>query len=210
VYLAGCSFFLYVLDYGAIYWAEQHLSAGVTSIFFATFTVFVVIWSKLLDHSERLQWQKFPGLLLGILGILTVFYDQLINTNFNNLVMLASLSVVLGAAGGALAIVIIKKHLSQTDIYTLTLYQMLIGVCYLFTIGLLVEDVDRIRCDWQVVSAVVYLAVIGSASAFLLYYKLLKKMNAVTLALIIYITPLVALLADYIAFDERISVRVEI
>ena len=45
-YLAVSGFLAYVMDYGLIYWGEQHLSAGVTSIFFATFSIFTALFAS--------------------------------------------------------------------------------------------------------------------------------------------------------------------
>jgi len=48
---------------------------------------------------------------------------------------------------------------------------------------------------------------IGSALAFVLYYRLLQSMSAVTISLIIYVTPLVALVGDFLLFDKTIALR---
>jgi drug/metabolite transporter (DMT)-like permease len=103
------AFLMYVLDYGFVYWGEQYLTAGVTSIFFATFTLFTTIWSNFLFKSEHFRWNTFGGIVIGFIGIMIVFYDQLLATDFNVMVIWGSLAIIVGAASGAMAIVIIKK-----------------------------------------------------------------------------------------------------
>jgi hypothetical protein len=49
--------------------------------------------------------------------------------------------------------------------------------------------------------------ILASAAAFVVYYKLLKQMSAVSLSFTIYIIPLVALSADYLFYGEVLHLR---
>jgi len=196
---------MYVLDYGFIYWGEQYLSAGVTAIFFATFPLFTGIWTTFLLRSERFHWNKFIGLLLGLTGVTIVFFDQLLLTQFDRNVMQGAGAIVAGAAGGAMSVVLIKKHLFKVNPVSLSFHQMAQGVLFLLFFSLLLEDHHGIHISLRVMSAVIYLGAAGSALAFALYYWLLQEWSAITLSLIIYITPLVALVVDYLVFGEVIQ-----
>lgn len=201
------AFLMYPLDYGLIYWAEQYIAAGVAAIFFATFPLFTCIWTNFLFRNESFHWNTFIGLFIGFTGIVIVFYDQLTATHFNRLVLLASSAVILSAAGGAMSLVIIKKYLTRMNPITLTFHQLYIGVLFLFLIGFAIEDIHHIRLANQVIASVIYLGIVGSAFAFVLFYRMLQKMKATSLSLIIYITPVVALIADVLVFKEIIPIR---
>ncbi len=206
-YILLSAFFMYVLDYGFIYWGEQYLTAGVTAIFFATFPIFTGIWATFLFRSEKFRLNKFLGLLLGFAGIFIVFYDQLLQTRFDTAIILGTAAVVLGAAGGAMAVVIVKKYLDAVNSVTLSFYQMLTGVLFLVSIGLITENPETIRMTPRVWAAVIYLGGVGSAFAFALYYWLLKQVSAITLSLIIYVTPIIATMVDFLVFGEIIHLR---
>lgn len=199
------AFLMYVLDYGLIYWGEQYLSAGVTAIFFATFPLFTGIWATFLFRSEKFYWNKLSGLILGLLGVIIVFLDQLLLTQFDKGVIQGAAAILLGAAGGAMSLVLIKKHLSGVNPVSLSFHQMAQGVIFLLFFSLIVENHQQIHLSLRVISAVVYLGAVGSALAFGLYYWLLQEWSAITLSLIIYITPLVALLVDYLVLGEIIQ-----
>jgi drug/metabolite transporter (DMT)-like permease len=198
---------MYTLDYGLIYWGEQYLSAGVTAIFFATFPLFTGIWATFLFKSEAFHFNKFAGLMLGILGIIIVFMDQLLITEFNIQVILGGVAIIVGAAGGAMSVVLIKKYLSGLNPVVLSFHQMLQGVLFLFFFGILLESDRPIEFSPRIIAAVAYLGILGSAIAFALYYWLLQNWSAITLSLIIYITPVIALFIDYLMFGEIIHVR---
>jgi drug/metabolite transporter (DMT)-like permease len=201
------AFLMYALDYGLIYWGEQYLSAGVTAIFFATFPLFTGIWATFLFKSEVFHFNKFAGLLLGLAGITLVFLDQLLITQFDLQVILGGLAIIIGAAAGAMSVVLIKKYLSGLNPVVLSFHQMLQGVIFLFFFGILLEHDRTLNFSPRIISAVVYLGILGSAIAFALYYWLLQNWSAITLSLIIYITPLIALIVDYFMFGEVIHLR---
>jgi drug/metabolite transporter (DMT)-like permease len=136
-----------------------------------------------------------------------IFYDQLLLTNYELLVIFAIIAVIVSAAAAAYSTLIVKKHLSHISTAPLTLHQMFWGLLSLFIISLAFGETANININWQVASAVLYLGAVGSAVAFVLYYWLLKKISAITLSFIIYITPVVAIFADWLIFDEKIALK---
>jgi drug/metabolite transporter (DMT)-like permease len=198
---------VYTLDYGLIYWGEQYISAGVAAIFFATFPLFTALFTNFLFRHEHFKADRFIGLAIGFLGIVLVFYDQLARTQFSRAVLLGSLAVIIGAASAALSLVIVKKYLPALSPLTLTFHQLWIGGLTLLGIGMGFEDMSSIHLTPRIISAILYLGVAGSALAFVLWYWLLQKTSTITVSLIIYITPIVALIGDLVFFREIIPLR---
>ena len=201
------SILLYLFDYGLIYWGEQYLYAGVTAIFFATFPIFTGLISNFVLKNEPFQWSRFAGLLLGFGGILTIFQDQLLMTDFHPMIVWASAGIVLSALAGALSIVIVEKHLAEIKPVPLTLHQMIWGIVALGAAAGWRGEFGAINFTLPAMLAVFYLGIFGSAVAFVSYYSLLKRMSAITLSFIIYITPVVALLTGWYFLDETITWR---
>ncbi|MCP4155050.1 MAG: DMT family transporter, partial [bacterium] len=198
---------MYVLDYGLLFWGEQFISAGVTSIFFSTYALFTALLSNFVFKNEPFSWKKFNGLMVGFAGILIIFYDQLFITQFNLKVTLAVIAVLGAAMGAALATVVVKKYLSKMNVVKLSFYQMFLGTIYLGLLALFLDDFNRIQMNARVFIAVAFMGVIASAVAFVIYYDLLSRMSAVSLSFIIYVIPLVALAADYIIYGEVLTLR---
>ena len=198
---------LYPVDYGLIYWSEQHLAAGVTAIFFATFPLFMSIFSNFVFKNETFNKWKFGGVIIGLSGVVLIFYDQLLLTNYELLVIIAIIAVIVSAAAAATSTLIVKKHLNHVATAPLTLHQMLWGIIFLFIISFFMGETTDITINLQVAGAVLYLGAFGSAVAFVLYYWLLKKLSAITLSFIIYITPVIAIIADWLVFGETIALK---
>ena len=96
-----------------------------------------------------------------------------------------------------MSVVMVKKFLTKIEPISLTLNQMIYGVISLFLLSILFENYNYIQINLRVGVAVLYLGLIGSAVAFALYYWLLQELSAVTLSLIIYITPMLYQLFYY-------------
>ena len=193
----------YAFDYGLIYWAEQHLSAGVTAILFATFPIFTGLFSRWLLPGERLGFGVFVGLLLGFLGVFVTYSDGLRVAASGEALTAATAAVVVGAAGGALATVLIKRDLGGLHPVSLTLWQMIFGSSGLIAFAVLVDDPPGAIPGWPALFGLVYLGVVASALAFTLYYWLLAHSRAVSVSTMIFVTPVVALELEFYLIDAE-------
>lgn len=196
---------LYIFDYGLIYWGEQYLSSGVTAVFFATFPLFTALVANFVFHNEAFNKVKFFGVMMGFLGTAIVFYDQLLITRFDNLIILASVAIIISALATAFSTLIIKHYLSDIEAIALTFHQMVYGTLMLLAISLILGELPRVEFRWEALAAIGYLGVIGSALAFVLYYRLLQQMSAITTSYIIYFTPIVALIIGWLFLGEAIT-----
>lgn len=205
--LLATAFLMYVMDYGMIYWGEQYLSAGVTAILFSTFAIFTALQSNFLFKNEAFSPKRFIGLLIGFSGVVLVFYDQVVSTHFDLMVILASLAILVSAVSAAMSTVIVKKYLPRMNAIQITFHQLAWGTVFLGILGLALEDPSSIHLSTRALTSVLYMGIVASAAAFVLYYNLLSQMSAISLSLIIYIIPVVALLSDYFFFGELLSIR---
>jgi drug/metabolite transporter (DMT)-like permease len=196
---------VYVCNYGLIYWAELHLSAGTTALYFSTFPIFTSLLSNFLFRVERFQTFLYLGLLLAMSGVGVVFYDASNRDVASLTTLLATGAILISAASGAVSSLIVKTRLISISPVTLTFTQMAAGTGGLIGFGLLSGEAAHVSPNTQNLLAVVYLGVVSSAVAFVLYYWLLQRMSAVNLSLFVYITPLVAIASDWILLGQTLS-----
>ena len=196
---------IYGIDYGLVYWSEQYLSAGVTAILFTTFPFFVAVFSHLVLKSEALGFNIYVGLLLGFAGVAATSYDEFFEEAPEGKVLVATFAVIVSAAAGALATVITKKHLTGIHPGSLALNQTALGATLLFLVALLRGEFGEATWGANALVGLVYLGVIASALAFTLFYWLLQRTSAVTLASMIFILPIVAVICEWIIYGEMIT-----
>ena len=197
------TFFSFVFPFGLVYWAEQFVPTGLSSVLFAVNPFFVVLFSYFLISSERIGFFKFTGIILGFAGILVIFSDTF-NLDFSSYT-LGMIAIILSASFQALNSVFIKKYGGHLHPVSMNFIPMLIGGIILSVSGLFLEDTGIIKFDSTALLSVLYLAIFGSIVTFTSFYWLLKRISVVILSLIAFITPVIALFLGWIFFSEQLS-----
>ncbi len=197
-------FLQFFLNYGLLFWGEQHITSGLAAVLQATIPAFGLILARIYV-GEQITGLKIISILLGLLGVAIIFREQLFVNG--QLALFGSLAVVIGAFGAAYASVLTKaKGLAQHPA-SLVFGQMLIGHIPLWLVGYWTEGNPlNFSWTWQAVICVLYLAIIGSIVAFWLYYWLLSKIDVTKAMMIALVTPLVAVFVGSF-FDETLEIE---
>lgn len=191
--------------YGAVYWGEQYLAAGLTAVLFAIYPLLVALLAARALSDEPLSIRKVAGILVGFAGVGVIFLDDVSLSHPR--APIAAAVVLLSPLAGAVSSVGIKKFGAQIHPYTLSTLPMLYGGVTLLGLSAWTEDWDHVRWSASVVAALLYLTVFGSVLAFVTYYTLLRRVAVSRLALISYMFPVVALLLDVLFVGERFGPR---
>jgi drug/metabolite transporter (DMT)-like permease len=118
-------------------------------------------------------------------------------------------AVLLGSpVASALGNVAVKRWGRGIHPLSLSAVPMGLAVLVLGPLGLVAEAGREITFDTPSVLALLYLAVIGSAVTFMLYYWLLQRLPATSLSLITYATPVVAVTVGTLLLDEPFTPRI--
>ncbi len=195
-------FFMYGFSYMLVYRAEVYISSSLTAFLFASFPFFVAGFSLFMLKEERLKPIGWVGLMIGFLGIFLVFYDSLAQSSF---VTMGVFLAILGAAVASFGTVYIRAYLREYPIALLVELQMLAGAVLIVIMALIFEPISSFKITTNSISALLYLAVFGSIIAFLGYYWLLKKIEAIKVAQIAFITPFVAFALGYLVRFETFN-----
>lgn len=180
----------FFFNYGLLFWGEQFITSGLAAVLQAVIPAFGLILARFL-LGEEITTVKVVSILLGLLGVTVIFYEQL-SLN-GTLALLGSLAVVVGAFGASLASVLTKAKLQGINPANVIFWQMLIGQIPLWIIGLSLEgSPTKFNWTWQALICILYLAIIGSIIAFWLYYWLLSKIDVTKAMMVAFVTPLVA------------------
>ncbi|MFZ0456110.1 MAG: EamA family transporter [Ignavibacteriaceae bacterium] len=198
------TFFSFVFPFGLVYWAEQFVPTGISSVLFAINPFFVLLFSYFLISSEKIGFFKFSGIILGFAGILIIFSDTF-NLDFSAYT-LGMIAIILSASLQALNSVFIKKYGGHLHPISMNFIPMLFGGIILTVLGFFLEDMAKVKFDSTALFAVLYLAVFGSIITFTSFYWLLKRISVVILSLIAFITPVIALFLGWIFFSEQLSI----
>src|SRR5258708_26540590 len=94
------------LNYGLVFWGEQHISSGLAAVLQSTFPTFGLVIAHFYLPQERITGLKVIGVLMGSVGIAVIFSDQL--SVAGHMAPLGSIALVLIAFFGAYGNVLVK------------------------------------------------------------------------------------------------------
>ena len=191
------------INYSLIFWAEQHITSGLTAVLQALISVFGLPLAWIFLPSERITKAKLLAVALGMSGVIVIFSDQLRVQSW--LAFAACASVVVSAYTAAQASILVKARATGMHPAALLFGQMLCGLPPIVGYSLIVEG-NPFRYHWtpQAVMAVLYLAIVGTVAAFWLFYWLLGKVESTFAMMIAVVTPVIAVVLGWIILDERL------
>ncbi len=206
LHIAVTGVLAFTVNYGLLFWGEQHISSGLAAVLQATIPAFGLVFAHLLLSDERMTPAKIAGVALGIAGVAVVFSNQLHAEG--TLALWGSAAIVVGAAAAALSSVLIKRRKSQLDPAVLAGGQMVCGLVPLLAAGLVFEG-NPLSFHWtpKAVVCLFYLAIVGSSLAFSLFYWLIGKMDVTKTMLIALVTPILAVTLGVVVLHEQLTWR---
>jgi drug/metabolite transporter (DMT)-like permease len=194
------------LNYGLIFWGEQYISSGLASLLQATIPAFGLIAAHLYLPDERMTPVKVAGVLMGIAGVGVIFSNQLSVAGHRALA--GSVALVLSSICVAYSNVLVKARATNLDPAVIAAGQMAFGLVPLLIVGIRLEG-NPLRYRWtgMAVVSLLYLAIVGSVIAFLLYYWLVHNMDVTKTMLIALVTPVFAVALGILILHEELSWR---
>lgn len=192
------------IPFALVYWGEQRVASGITSILFAVFPFFVAIFSTLMIPKERLTAGKMMGIVLGFTGIVVIFsHDLTFGTDIEQ--VLGMSAIVLSAVIQAFSAIMIKKYGHSISPFVVTFIPMTISAVLLLSGSVLAEEYSSVRFTPIAIFSIIFLAVFGSVVTFVSYFWLLKRVEVVLLSLTSFVTPVIAVIMGVLILDETVS-----
>ncbi len=191
-----------VLPFGLMAWGQLHIETGLTSILNAATAIFGVIVAAIVFADERLTPRKAIGVGLGFLGVATAIgLDAFAGFDLRSA---AQLAVLAGAFCYALASAWARRHLGDLP-PQLAAAGMLTGSTLILLPAALWID-GPVRFDLAPVTwaAIGYYALVATAGAYLLYYRVLSMAGSGNLMLVTLLIPPVAILLGAWVRDEAL------
>ncbi len=197
----------FTISYGLVYWAEQWVPSGLAAVIFATFPLFVAVLAHFFLPGERLRTATFLGVLIGFIGV-AVLYSEDLGALVGPRAGFAAKVMLIAPVASAFANVAVKRWGSGVHPFSISGVSMGLGALLVVPFAWMVERGREITFGTRPVLAVAYLAVVGSAVAFTVYYWLLRRLPATSLSLINYATPVVAVLIGTLWLGEPFTLRI--
>jgi drug/metabolite transporter (DMT)-like permease len=194
------------LNYGLVFWGEQYISSGLAALLQSMLPAFGLIIAHYYLPRERMTLPRMLGVLLGVLGVGVIFSNQLQVSGPRAL--WGSAALVVSAFCAAYANVLVKTYGVNLQPSVLAAGQMVFGLIPLLLIGIPLEG-NPLKFRWTPIALIslLYLAIVGTVIAFLLYYWLMHNMDVTKTMFIALVTPVVAVVLGMLILKEELHWR---
>ena len=202
--LAITGILMFGINYGLLFWGEQFVTSGLAAILQAVIPTFGLVFAHFYLPNERLKWERITGALLALGGV-TIICAKLLD--FQGIMAFwGGVAIVVGAAATSYANVLIKARQKKFAPAMISAWQMLFAVVPLLLVGFWREG-NPAHFHWSktALACLLYLALVGSVTAFLLFYWLMNRIAVTNLLTISLITPPLAVALGWFAAGETIS-----
>ncbi|MZR29843.1 DMT family transporter [Sneathiella litorea] len=190
-----------IIPFSLIVWGQTHITGSVASILNATTPLFAVILAHFFTADEKLRRHKLVGVLIGYGGVVVMMQPSLAEGfNLESIGQLAILGAALsyGFAG------IWGKRLKGTSALVNAFGMLACSSIIMLPLTLIMDKPFDTTPDWISLSAVIALALFGTALAYIFYFRLLALAGAVNLLLVTFLIPVTALLLGVGILHETI------
>jgi drug/metabolite transporter (DMT)-like permease len=207
-WLLGMSILLFVIANGFSTYALNEIPSGLAALIAALYPLSVVIIEKLKYKNTKITTLTFQGMLLGIIGIGIVFYENLaVHNSVGYFVgVVVSLIAMLSWSFGT---IFIARNKMGMNPYYATGWQMFLSCFFLGAAAVASGKSTPIQeitfTIWMVIA---YLIIASSIVAFAAFIYTMKYLPPAIASLYAYINPIVATIVGAYTVNEKLSLPI--
>jgi drug/metabolite transporter (DMT)-like permease len=204
---AGMSLLNNLLPFALILWGQKHIASGLAAILNATTPLFAAVLAHALA-GERLTAHRLAGVLIGLAGVVVMMGPDLIAEGLGGNV-LAQLAVLAAAFSYGLAS-LYGRRLAALRIapQSAAVGQLMITTAVVLPLALLIDRPWTLAMPgWPVWAALAGLALLSTAFAYVIFFRLLSGAGGVNASLVTLLVPVSALLLGTLVLGEAFTLR---
>lgn len=187
-----------------ITWGEETVPSGLASVLNSTVPIFSVLIAGAVLRDEPITLFRLGGVAIGFGGVLLLLSRDL--SHWSGLA--GQGAIVLASLCYAVSAVFTRRTLRGLPSMTIAVYAVALAAAEALLLSLVFSPPPVASMHPLALLAVVWLGLLGSAFAYLLYYFILENWGASRTTLVTYMLPVVGLTLGAIFLHERLDWRI--
>jgi drug/metabolite transporter (DMT)-like permease len=192
--------FAIALPFMLITFGERTVPTGLSAVLIASAPIFIAILAPFLDRSEIMSPLQWAGLVVGLGGVGMLVGVEQIGTPGE---FLGAMAMIGAAASYAVSGFILKREYAGFPPVVTTLFS--VGAAAVLTLPAAAAQPPDAAPGAVAVLAVVVLGLLGTAWAFVAYFRLIAEIGFGRASVVAYTIPPVALAYGWALRDEAIT-----
>jgi drug/metabolite transporter (DMT)-like permease len=196
-----------VIPFTLIVWGQTHIASGLASILNATTPLFTVVAAHFLTKNEKLSRLKIMGIVSGLTGVAIMIGHEALGGLGDSI--LAQVAVLGAAVSYALAGIYGRRfrQLGIKPVVTAT-GQVTASSLILIPLAIFYDHPFTLPMPGvEVWLAILALAFVSTAFAYILYFRILSTAGATNVLLVTLLIPVSAILLGTILLGEQLELK---
>ena len=191
---------IYLLNAGT-----QYTLASRSTIFISAYPFFTALFAHFFIPGDRISSGKIIGMILAFAGVLSVFAESIVLSDFQYLfgdVLVLSSAMLLGARQ-----IYLKRLTQNMHPGKVLIWQAAPSLPIFFALSALFETAPT-HLDIRIIGGVLYQGLIVAGFCFILLTSLLQRYSASKLAVFGFITPVIGVVISNLLLGDPISLGI--
>jgi drug/metabolite transporter (DMT)-like permease len=193
-----------VIPFSLIAWGMTHIASGLASILNATTPLFTVLLAHALTGDERLTRPRLAGVLIGFAGVVVLIGPEALRGLGRD--VLAQIAILGAACSYGFAGIFGRrfKRMGIPPLATAT-GQVTASSVLLLPLALSIDQPWTLAMPSVTVwAAIVGLALLSTALAYAMFFRILAGAGAVNLSLVTFLIPISAIVMGVVVLGETL------
>jgi drug/metabolite transporter (DMT)-like permease len=204
-HLAVLGVFSVALPFTLITWAEQTVASSLAAVLTSAVPIFVIPFAAILLPADRIRFNAVLGVAIGLVGVaIVVGFDPASLTGSE---VTAEIALIGAAASYAFGGVYARRNVHGLRPMIPALFQVGFALVITSTLALLLERPWESGLAPEALGAVIWLGLLGSGAAYLIFFRLLGRWGPTRTSLVAYLLPIWGILLGAIVLQEAIDAR---
>ena len=193
-----------VIPFFLIAYGVQKVQSNLAAILMSTTPISATILAHLFIDKEKINLVKILGIILGFLGIVYLFSENLLINDEN---LFSALMILVGSTfyviGGILTLKI--SHKKNENV---TASILIWGTIFVCPISLIIEQPWNLNPSLESTLSLIYLGVFPTGIAWLLRFMILKRNGLVFQSQVAYLIPIFGVIVGYLFLNELVTSKI--
>ncbi len=192
----------FFLSYSLTYTGTQYIYSNISSLLWSSIPITTAIVAHFALPNERLRVMKALGILIGFSGVILIFLGYGFGKSEN---LIVGMLFVMGAVlVGTWPGVYLKRHSARANPIVLNAVAAGIGGMAALLSSLVLESPSDMVWSPLNIGIILFLAVFGTALAWVSFFYLLQHIEVVKLSFVGFIAPIIAMFMGIIVLGETL------
>lgn len=192
-----------IIPFTLMAWGQQFIETGLTSIFNAVTAIFGVLVAAMFFRDERLTARRGIGVCIAFAGVaVAIGLDSFASFDIRSL---AQLAVIGGTVSYAFAAAWARGYLSGLAPQVAAAGMLTGATVIMLPLAWVIDGAPEMPQLPVTFAAIGYFAILGTAIAYLLYYRVLSMAGSGNAMIVTLLIPPVAIILGAVVLGERLA-----